>query len=82
MGGTPGLHGHMPQAVGNRQLLEQPTLFIISDRPLKYVGNGLCAVPLRGNYNLCKQTGTTPDMSFRANTVSRGIFPSGKFYLV
>ena len=65
MGGTPGLHGHMPQAVGNRQLLEQPTLFI-SVRPLKDVGNGLCAVPLRGNYNLCKQTGTTPDMSFRA----------------
>ena len=71
----------MPQAVVNRQLLEQPTSFI-SVRPLKDVGNGLCTVPLRGNYNLCKQTGTTPDMSFRAKTVSRGIFPSDKFYLV
>ena len=62
----------MPLAVGNRQLLEQPTSFI-SVRPLKDVGNGLCAVPLRGNYNLCKQTGTTPDMSFRANSESRNL---------
>ena len=27
-------------------------------------------------------TGTTPTMSFRGNAVSRGIFPSGRFYLV
>ena len=33
--------------------------WFISPHPLKYVGNGLCAVPLRCNYNLCKQTGTT-----------------------
>ena len=46
------------------------------------VGNGLCAVPLRGKYNLCGQPEPPIDMSFRANAVSRGIFPSGKFYLV
>ena len=35
--------------------------------PSETVGNGLCAVPLRSNYNLCKQTGTTPGMSFRGS---------------
>ena len=29
------------------------------DKPSLTVGNGLCAVPLRGNYNPCGQTGTT-----------------------
>ena len=35
-------------------------------RPLKSVGNGLCAVPLRGNYNPCRQPEPPTDMSFRA----------------
>ena len=41
--------------------------------PLKYVGNGLCAVPLRGKYNLCGQTGTTHRLchSERSETESR-----------
>ena len=34
--------------------------------PIKYVGNGLCAVPPRGKYNPCGQTETPPGMSFRA----------------
>ena len=51
--------------------------------PLKYVGNGLCAVPLRCNYNPCGQNGTTPRSCHSERTnVSRGIFPSGRFYLV
>ena len=33
----------------------------ISVRPVKYVGNGLCAVPLRGNYNPCGQNKTAPN---------------------
>ena len=50
--------------------------------PSLTVGNGLCAVPLRGKYNPCRQPEPPPDMSFRANAVSRGIHPSSKFYLV
>ena len=46
------------------------------------VGNGLCAVPERCKYNLCGQPEPPTGMSFRTNAVSRGIFPSGKFYLV
>ena len=40
----------------------------ISPHSLKYVGNGLCAVPLRCNYNPCaNKTEPPPEMSFRAN---------------
>ena len=41
--------------------------------PSLTVGNGLCAVPLRCNYNPCGQTGTTPDMSFRDRSESRNL---------
>ena len=51
--------------------------------PSLTVGNGLCAVPLRCNYNPCGQNGTTPRSCHSERTnVSRGIFPSGRFYLV
>ena len=41
-------------------------------------------MPFRGVANITCVDKTEPltDMSFRANAVSRGIFPSGKFYLV
>ena len=45
------------------------------------VGAATCRPP-RFAYNLYGQPEPPPDMSFRANAVSRGIFPSGKFYLV
>ena len=51
-------------------------------KPSLTVGNGLCAVPPRCEYNPCGQPEPPPDMSFRANAVSRGIFPSSRFYLV
>ena len=59
----------------------QPTLFICI-HPLKYVGNGLCAVPLRGDYNPCGQTGITHRLCHSETAVSRGILPSCWFYLV
>ena len=53
------------------------------DLPSLTVGNGLCAVPGRCNYNPCGQNGTTHRLCHSERTVvSRGIFPSSKFYLV
>ena len=47
------------------------------------VGNGLCAVPGRCNYNPCGQNKTTPRHVIPSVVKrSRGIFPSGRFYLV
>ena len=45
----------------------------ICTRPLKSVGNGLCAVPLRGNYNPCGKNKTTPDMPFQDRSESRNL---------
>ena len=52
------------------------------NKPSLTVGNGLCAVPLRGKYNLCKQTGTTSRYVIPSERSESRNLPKLQIYLV